>query len=73
MTDARGSTPQLIEGTVIKELKHRTKTLDFVNYRPTESTAIEHSILNSVRHDCFQSKTVISVQMRGCAERDKAS
>lgn len=52
MTDARGSTPQLIEGTVIKELKHRTKTLDFVNYRPTEfdpkSTAIEHSILNSV-------------------------
>lgn len=47
MTDARGSTPQLIEGTVIKELKHRTKTLDFVNYRPTESTAIEHSILNS--------------------------
>lgn len=72
MTDARGSTPQLIEGTVIKELKHRTKTFDFVNYRPTEfdpkSTAIEHSILNSVRHDSFQSKTVISVQMRGCAE-----
>lgn len=28
MTDARGSTPQLIEGTVIKELKHRTKTFD---------------------------------------------
>lgn len=48
MTDARGSTPQLIEGTVIKELKHRTKTLDFVNYRPTEfdpkSTAIEHAV-----------------------------